>query len=59
MFGSKLTNVGDGVDTKTLASIYNLFDVYIQPANSEGFGLPIVEAAACGVPVMATDYSVL
>lgn len=58
-FASKLTNVGDGVDTKTLASIYNLFDVYIQPANSEGFGLPIVEAAACGVPVMATDYSAM
>ena len=58
-FSSKLTSVAEGVDTKTLSDIYNSFDVYIQPANSEGFGLPIVEAAACGVPVMATDYSAM
>ena len=36
-----------------------MFDVYIQYANSEGFGLPMAEAAACGVPVMATDYSAM
>jgi hypothetical protein len=37
----------------------NLFDIYVQYANCEGFGLPQVEAAACGVPVMATDYSAM
>ena len=37
----------------------NCFDVYVQYANSEGFGLPQVEAAACGVPVMGTDYSAM
>ena len=58
-FASKMSNVSTGVDTKTLAAIYNLFDVYIQPANSEGFGLPIVESAACGVPLLATDYSAM
>ena len=58
-FSSKLTNVATGVDTATLAAIYNCFDVYVQAANSEGFGLPIVEAAACGVPVVATDYSAM
>lgn len=52
-------NVHSGVDNATLASIYNLFDVYIQYANSEGFGLPQVEAAACGVPVMSVDYSAM
>ena len=35
------------------------FDLYIQYANSEGFGLPQVEAAACGVPVMSVDYSAM
>lgn len=56
---SKMSSVGVGVDVQTLANIYNMFDVYVQPANSEGFGVPIVEAAACGVPVVATDYSAM
>ncbi len=54
-----LTNVKNGVTTEQFNSIYGLFDLYIQYANSEGFGLPQVEAAACGVPVMATDYSAM
>lgn len=58
-FSSKMSSVGSGVTTEALSLIYNLFDVYTQLANSEGFGLPIVEAAACGVPVMATDYSAM
>jgi glycosyltransferase involved in cell wall biosynthesis len=48
-----------GVDTKTLGNIMGLFDVYVQYATNEGFGLPMVEAAACGVPVMAVDYSAM
>jgi hypothetical protein len=39
--------------------VFNTFDLYIQYANSEGFGLPQVEAAACGVPVMSVDYSAM
>ncbi len=54
-----LPNVGNGVDRRSLAQIINTFDVYIQYANSEGYGIPMVEAAACGVPVMATDYSAM
>jgi hypothetical protein len=42
-----------------LGGVLNLFDVYVQYANSEGFGMPMVEAAACGVPVMAVDYSAM
>ena len=56
---SKMPSVGLGVDRKTLSSIYNLFDIYVQPASCEGFGVPIVEAAACGVPIVATDYSAM
>ena len=33
--------------------------MYVQYANCEGFGLPQVEAAACGIPVMGTDYSAM
>lgn len=54
-----LASVRNGVDTRTLAGIINLFDLCIQYANSEGFGIPMIEAAACAVPVAATDYSAM
>ena len=58
-FSATLSNVKQGAKYEELSKIMNLFDVYIQYANSEGFGLPQVEAAACGVPVMGTDYSAM
>lgn len=54
-----MPNSSNGVDRNSLAHIINLFDLYVQYSNSEGFGLPQVEAASCGVPVMATDYSAM
>ncbi len=54
-----LTSVKLGLTYEQLAEIINLFDLYTQYANSEGFGLPQVEAAACGVPVCGTDYSAM
>lgn len=48
-----------GVTTHDLAAIINSFDVYVQYSICEGFGMPQVEAAACGVPVMAVDYSAM
>lgn len=58
-FSSLPSNVANGVDDHTLAKIYNIFDLYVQAANSEGFGLPQVEAAACGIPIACTDYSAM
>ncbi len=48
-----------GISRRVLSEVYALFDVYVQYSNSEGFGLPLVEAAANGVTVMATDYSAM
>lgn len=42
-----------------LAKIYNCFDIYVQYATNEGFGIPMVEAASCGIPVLAVDYSAM
>lgn len=53
------TSVQNGIDNEDLADVYNLFDLYIQYSNCEGFGVPQVEAAACGVPVMSVDYSAM
>jgi glycosyltransferase involved in cell wall biosynthesis len=54
---SKLCTVDDGIKAEELSNIYSLMDLYIQPCTNEGFGMPIVEAAACGVPIAATNYS--
>jgi glycosyltransferase involved in cell wall biosynthesis len=50
-------NVINGVDNNQLCHIYNLFDVYVQYAICEGLGIPQLEAAACGIPLFAVNYS--
>ena len=49
--------IGAGVSELTLAAIYNTFDIFTLPTRGEGFGLPILEAMSCGVPVVVTNYS--
>ena len=51
--------VGHGLSIPDLIKVYNTFDLYAQYAICEGFGMPQVEAASCGVPVAATDYSAM
>jgi len=46
-----------GIDSHLLNRIYNLFDVLVLPTMGEAFGLPLLEAMAAGVPVIATDCS--
>lgn len=58
-FPCHMPNSQFGIPPEFLGSIINLFDVYIQWATCEGFGMPMVEAAACGVPVVAVDYSAM
>lgn len=54
---AKMPDGQDTVDNKTLNTIINMFDVYIQLASREGFGIPQIEAAACDVPVISTNYA--
>ena len=34
---------------------YNLADAYVMPSTGEGFGIVLIEAAACGVPVIGSQ----
>lgn len=46
--------VEDELDRPALASLYTACDVLVHPYRGEGFGLPILEARACGLPVLAS-----
>lgn len=50
-------NVVNGVSNDQLRDIYNLFDIYVQYAICEGLGIPQLEAASCGIPLFAVNYS--
>jgi hypothetical protein len=48
-----------GVDQAVMPWLYSQFDVLANPSLGEGFGIPIVEAQACGVPVIVNDFSAM
>jgi glycosyltransferase involved in cell wall biosynthesis len=46
------------LDRKTLAAVYRRASIVLNPSEREGFGLPLVEAMACGAPVLAAELPV-
>jgi glycosyltransferase involved in cell wall biosynthesis len=47
------------LSTRLLASVYRRAAVCLLPSDREGFGLPVVEALACGTPVVISDIPAL
>lgn len=42
-----------------MAHVYSGMDVLLNPSAGEGFGIPVLEAAACGTPAIVTDFSAM
>ncbi len=47
------------ISTQTLAELYQLSDVFLLCTLGEGFGMTLLEAQASGLPVIASDNSVI
>jgi hypothetical protein len=54
-----MPSASDGATDEQLSNIYNVFDIYVQYSICEGFGVPQIEAGACGVPVATVNYSAM
>lgn len=48
-----------GIPQEIVAGVYNAFDVLCMPSLGEGFGIPLIEAQACGCPVITTDWTAM
>jgi glycosyltransferase involved in cell wall biosynthesis len=52
---ARLGYLGQSLSTPKLISLYQAADAYVSPYHAEGFNLPVLEAAACGLPVICTS----
>lgn len=47
------------LSTEELIKIYNMASVYVSTSSNEGFGMPQLEAMACGCPVVSPHNSAM
>lgn len=52
--GDRLIYLGQTLSMSQLAGLLRAADCYVSPYLAEGFNMPVLEAAACGVPVICT-----
>jgi glycosyltransferase involved in cell wall biosynthesis len=50
---------GHPVGDRSVADLYRMADAVLLPSESEGFGLPLLEAALCRAPLVCADIPVL
>jgi glycosyltransferase involved in cell wall biosynthesis len=49
---AKVRIIDGELSASDMASLYRNMDMYVQTAEWEGFGIPVLEAMSCGVPVV-------
>ncbi len=49
---NKIKIIEGDFDRYRMSELYNCMDVYVQLSEWEGFGIPVIEAMCCGVPVV-------
>jgi glycosyltransferase involved in cell wall biosynthesis len=49
-----VTVIQDDMSREQLRHLYGAVDCYVSPYRAEGFNLPVLEAIACGTPVIVT-----
>jgi glycosyltransferase involved in cell wall biosynthesis/tetratricopeptide (TPR) repeat protein len=52
--GPKITYIDEDLSPSALAELYRSCDCLVQPYRAEGFCIPVIEAMACGTPVIVT-----
>jgi len=45
------------LDGNAMFSLYNRASAFVYPSRAEGWGLPLIEALAMGIPTISTNYS--
>jgi glycosyltransferase involved in cell wall biosynthesis len=51
---NRVAFVGAAVSMSAVAGLYQMADAYVSPYAAEAFNMPVLEAAACGLPVICT-----
>ena len=51
----RLSYSGNALTSPGMADLFRAADCYVSPYLAEGFNMPVLEAAACGVPIVCTD----
>lgn len=52
----KITIIDQLLDYKELVKLYNKANVFVSPTRAEAFNIPCLEAMACGLPVITTNF---
>jgi glycosyltransferase involved in cell wall biosynthesis len=47
------------IPRELVANLYPTFDVLLNSSYGEGFGIPVLEAQACGIPVITSNFSAM